>query len=168
MCSSLLYDISTKTHYSINGITGDSILYFNWEIGLHNTAKVSHQIVSSRSSPFTLQRRSRTRSNSWMIVLVHHHWRTSSWSWKCPIVCDRRTFQLYLTDPCLLLDEEKVVMQFGRINEDTFTCDYRYPLSAIQAFAIALSSFDSRLAREWCWALSLIIFAFPLITHWWE
>ncbi|CAF1170112.1 unnamed protein product [Adineta steineri] len=44
--------------------------------------------------------------------------------------------------------EEEVVMQFGRVNEDLFTCDYRYPLSAIQAFGIALSSFDSRIARE--------------------
>ncbi|CAF1068184.1 unnamed protein product [Adineta ricciae] len=44
--------------------------------------------------------------------------------------------------------EEEVVMQFGRVNEDIFTCDFRYPLTAIQAFGIALSSFDSRLARE--------------------
>ncbi|UJR15895.1 hypothetical protein I4U23_002819 [Adineta vaga] len=44
--------------------------------------------------------------------------------------------------------EEEIVMQFGRVDEDTFTCDYRHPLSAIQAFGIALSSFDSRLARE--------------------
>lgn len=45
-------------------------------------------------------------------------------------------------------EEEEVIMQFGRVDEDTFTCDYRYPLSAIQAFGIALSSFDSRLIRE--------------------
>lgn len=46
------------------------------------------------------------------------------------------------------LDEEDVVMQFGRVDTDTFTCDFRYPLSPIQAFGIALSSFESRLARE--------------------
>jgi hypothetical protein len=46
------------------------------------------------------------------------------------------------------IDEEEVVMQFGRINHDTFTCDFRYPLSTIQAFGIALSSFDSGLSRE--------------------
>jgi len=46
------------------------------------------------------------------------------------------------------LEHEEVVMQFGRVDEDTFTCDFRYPLSAIQAFGIALSSFDSRLVRE--------------------
>lgn len=48
----------------------------------------------------------------------------------------------------LNLDEEQVVMQFGRVDKETFTCDFRYPLSAIQAFAIALSSFDSRIVRE--------------------
>lgn len=45
-------------------------------------------------------------------------------------------------------DPEYVVMQFGRISEDVFTMDYRYPLCALQAFGIALSSFDSKLACE--------------------
>ncbi|XP_077298529.1 tub domain-containing protein ktub [Arctopsyche grandis] len=45
-------------------------------------------------------------------------------------------------------DSDYVVMQFGRISEDVFTMDYRYPLCALQAFAIALSSFDSKLACE--------------------
>ena len=39
-------------------------------------------------------------------------------------------------------------MQFGRIDEDVFTCDYIYPMCAIQAFGIALSSFDNKLACE--------------------
>nr|CAI5824796.1 unnamed protein product [Callosobruchus analis] len=45
-------------------------------------------------------------------------------------------------------DPDYVVMQFGRVAEDVFTMDYRYPLCALQAFAIALSSFDSKLACE--------------------
>ncbi|XP_065199555.1 protein king tubby-like isoform X1 [Planococcus citri] len=45
-------------------------------------------------------------------------------------------------------DTDYVVMQFGRISEDVFTMDYRYPLCALQAFAIALSSFDHKLACE--------------------
>lgn len=45
-------------------------------------------------------------------------------------------------------DPEYVVMQFGRVAEDVFTMDYRYPMCALQAFAIALSSFDSKLACE--------------------
>ena len=49
---------------------------------------------------------------------------------------------------CHCLDEAEIAMQFGRIDDDTFICDYRYPLSAIQAFGIALSSFDKRIARD--------------------
>ncbi|KAF7278168.1 tub domain-containing protein ktub [Rhynchophorus ferrugineus] len=45
-------------------------------------------------------------------------------------------------------DPEYVVMQFGRIADDAFTMDFRYPLCALQAFAIALSSFDGKLACE--------------------
>lgn len=41
-----------------------------------------------------------------------------------------------------------IVMQFGRVAEDEFTLDYNYPLCALQAFAIGLSSFDSKLACE--------------------
>ncbi|XP_018431980.1 PREDICTED: tubby-related protein 3 [Nanorana parkeri] len=45
-------------------------------------------------------------------------------------------------------DPEYIVMQFGRVAEDLFTLDYSYPLCALQAFAVALSSFDSKLACE--------------------
>lgn len=45
-------------------------------------------------------------------------------------------------------DVDYIVMQFGRVAEDVFTMDYRYPMCAMQAFAIALSSFDSKLACE--------------------
>lgn len=41
-----------------------------------------------------------------------------------------------------------IVMQFGRVAEDVFTLDFNYPLCAVQAFGIALSSFDSKLACE--------------------
>ncbi|XP_078663434.1 tubby-related protein 3-like isoform X4 [Branchiostoma floridae x Branchiostoma belcheri] len=45
-------------------------------------------------------------------------------------------------------DPEYIVMQFGRVAEDVFTCDYNYPLCAVQAFSVALSSFDGKLACE--------------------
>ncbi|XP_073477782.1 tubby-related protein 3 isoform X2 [Aquarana catesbeiana] len=45
-------------------------------------------------------------------------------------------------------DPEYIVMQFGRVAEDLFTLDFSYPLCALQAFAVALSSFDSKLACE--------------------
>ncbi|KAM3333983.1 hypothetical protein ACQJBY_028834 [Aegilops geniculata] len=46
------------------------------------------------------------------------------------------------------VDPEKVILQFGKVARDMFTMDYRYPLSAFQAFAICLSSFDTKLACE--------------------
>lgn len=45
-------------------------------------------------------------------------------------------------------DPDYIVMQFGRTSEDIFTMDFRYPLCALQAFAIALSSFDGKIACE--------------------
>ncbi|CAK8697118.1 unnamed protein product [Clavelina lepadiformis] len=45
-------------------------------------------------------------------------------------------------------DPEYIVMQFGKVENDVFTLDYNYPMNAVQAFAIALSSFDSKLACE--------------------
>ncbi|KAM9861257.1 tubby protein homolog [Aulostomus maculatus] len=45
-------------------------------------------------------------------------------------------------------DPDYIVMQFGRVAEDVFTMDFNYPMCALQAFAIALSSFDSKLACE--------------------
>ncbi|XP_057421981.1 tubby-like F-box protein 5 [Lotus japonicus] len=45
-------------------------------------------------------------------------------------------------------EQEKVILQFGKIGKDMFTMDYRYPLSAFQAFAICLSTFDTKPACE--------------------
>jgi len=48
-------------------------------------------------------------------------------------------------NPCAA---DYIVMQFGRVAEDVFTMDFRYPMCAVQAFAVALSSFDGKLACE--------------------
>ncbi|KAA8548522.1 hypothetical protein F0562_000211 [Nyssa sinensis] len=45
-------------------------------------------------------------------------------------------------------EHEKVIIQFGKVGKDVFTMDYRYPISAFQAFAICLSSFDTKIACE--------------------
>lgn len=39
-----------------------------------------------------------------------------------------------------------VILQFGRVDTNRFTMDYRYPLSAFQAFAICLASLDAKMA----------------------
>jgi len=45
-------------------------------------------------------------------------------------------------------DPDKVVLQFGRVGPNTFTCDFSYPLSPIQAFGICLSSLDNKFSVE--------------------
>ncbi|CAM8904105.1 unnamed protein product [Rhodiola kirilowii] len=45
-------------------------------------------------------------------------------------------------------EQERVILQFGKIGKDIFTMDYSYPLSAFQAFAICLTSFDNKPACE--------------------
>lgn len=67
-------------------------------------------------------------------------------------VASVKNFQLVATvDPSLNVpaaEQEKVILQFGKIGKDIFTMDYCYPLSAFQAFAISLSSFDTKPACE--------------------
>uniref|UniRef100_A0A673C457 Si:dkey-220f10.4 n=1 Tax=Sphaeramia orbicularis TaxID=375764 RepID=A0A673C457_9TELE len=45
-------------------------------------------------------------------------------------------------------NDDYIVMQFGRVAEDVFSMDYTFPMCALQAFAITLSSFDGKLACE--------------------
>lgn len=45
-------------------------------------------------------------------------------------------------------EHENVILQFGKVGKDLFTMDYQYPISAFQAFAICLSSFDTKIACE--------------------
>lgn len=61
-------------------------------------------------------------------------------------------------------EHEKVILQFGKVGKDVYTMDYSYPLSAFQAFAICLSSFDTKIACEWCESGTILI---PFIhIHW--
>ena len=46
------------------------------------------------------------------------------------------------------LDPDYIVLQFGRTGDDVFIMDYQYPMTAVQAFAVVLSSFDAKLACE--------------------
>ena len=42
-------------------------------------------------------------------------------------------------DDGFINDLTLLVPQFGRVAEDIFTMDYRYPMCAVQAFGVALS-----------------------------
>ena len=45
-------------------------------------------------------------------------------------------------------NEQEQIMQFGRTGNNDFYLDVQWPLSLFQAFAIALSSFDSKLGCD--------------------
>lgn len=59
---------------------------------------------------------------------------------------------------------DTVLMQFGRVGKDSFNMDYQYPLCALQAFGIALSSFDYKIACEWCANLNLTPTLAPILA----
>jgi hypothetical protein len=57
-------------------------------------------------------------------------------------VASVKNFQL-----CDKNDQEHIMLQFGRIQgRHSFTMDYQHPLTAVQAFAIAISSLQSKIS----------------------
>ncbi|KAJ1438177.1 Tub family-domain-containing protein [Ochromonadaceae sp. CCMP2298] len=54
-----------------------------------------------------------------------------------------KNFQLVDPD-----EQNAVVLQFGRVGKDEFTMDLQWPISPFQAFALTLSSFDSKIACD--------------------
>ncbi|KAL8507574.1 hypothetical protein ACS0TY_018203 [Phlomoides rotata] len=63
-------------------------------------------------------------------------------------VASVKNFQIVAARPDGKGDEETVLLQFGKVGDDTFTMDYRHPLSPFLAFAICLTSFGTKLACE--------------------
>jgi tubby-related protein 1 len=57
-------------------------------------------------------------------------------------VASVKNFQL-----CDRTDQDYIMLQFGRIQgRHSFTMDFQYPLTAVQAFAIAISSLQSKIS----------------------
>ncbi|XP_078446841.1 tubby-like F-box protein 6 [Wolffia australiana] len=50
--------------------------------------------------------------------------------------------------PIIEPGEDDIVLQFGRVGKDLFTMDFRHPISALQAFAICLSNFETKISCE--------------------
>lgn len=57
-------------------------------------------------------------------------------------VASVKNFQL-----CERTDHDRIMLQFGRIGgRHSFTMDFQHPLSAVQAFSIAISSLQSKIS----------------------
>jgi len=92
-------------------------------------------IKQYRSSNLELQSKSPVWSNDTQSYFLNFHGRVTQASVK--------NFQLiHKTNP------DHTILQFGKVGEDVFTLDFGYPMCALQAFGIALSSIDGKLACE--------------------
>jgi tubby and related proteins len=57
-------------------------------------------------------------------------------------VASVKNFQL-----CDRNDQDNIMLQFGRIQgRHSFTMDFQHPLTAVQAFSIAISSLQSKIS----------------------
>ncbi|MCH96661.1 tubby-like F-box protein 5-like, partial [Trifolium medium] len=65
-----------------------------------------------------------------------------------------RNFQLVAdVDPShnvSLAEQERVILNFGKVGKDIFVMEYSYPLSAFQAFSICLTSFICNMYKSKC------------------
>eukprot|EP01136_Pigoraptor_vietnamica_P026223 Opistho-1_new@81047 len=138
-----------------------AITYGTNVMGLKGPRKMSVIIPGMKSDGRRVQVRptsesdtliERARRHHMKDILVLHNkapvWNDSTQSYVLNFygrvtVASVKNFQIVHDD-----DPDYIVMQFGRISDEVFTCDYMYPMSAIQAFSIALSSFDGKLACE--------------------
>ena len=60
-----------------------------------------------------------------------------------------KNFQLVVTAPTSGLPVERgaVSMQFGRVGKNEFHLDFQWPFTGLQAFGMALSAFDHKMAH---------------------
>jgi hypothetical protein len=60
-------------------------------------------------------------------------------------VVERSVKNFQLVDPAR---DNYIRMQFGRFTKEIFTCDYTYPLCALQAFGIGISSLETKMGVD--------------------
>lgn len=102
--------------------------------------KLNSPVISSAYKTHKDDRKSKYLHTKIFKIIIYR------WSLDLQItmLCEAYTVLIYFS-----FTADYIVMQFGRVSEDVFTMDYGYPMCALQAFAIALSSLDSKLACEW-------------------
>ena len=71
---------------------------------------------------------------------------------------------LYRRMQFLFVSGNYTVVQFGCVSDDMFTLDCQHPMCAVQAFGIALSSFDFKLVCKRC---HYSIAHFHTLSTWW-
>jgi tubby and related proteins len=126
---------SSTSHYFA------SVPFFGSKSGLLNSS-ASH-LATENENKMVLKNKSPRWHEQLQCWCLNFHGRVT--------VASVKNFQLVASDAndsTNQADNDDVILQFGKIGKDLFTMDYRYPISAFQAFAICLSSFDTKISCE--------------------
>ncbi|XP_031497721.1 tubby-like F-box protein 3 isoform X2 [Nymphaea colorata] len=135
----------TQTEFLLNGLDSFSSYPFFRSKSIHSESSFSGPL-SSRNSAKDGMLSLKNKAPRW-------HEQLQCWCLNFRgrvTVASVKNFQLVasLENTQVTHEHDKVLLQFGKVAKDSFTMDYRYPLSAFQAFAICLSSFDTKIACE--------------------
>ncbi|KAI9080249.1 hypothetical protein K1719_037643 [Acacia pycnantha] len=124
---------------------------------LHSRIDTSPSIPFFRSKSTRLENLPLSSQNKGMLVLQNKspRWHEQLQCWCLNFngrvtVASVKNFQLVASPRSGVSEQaqENVILQFGKVGKDLFTMDYQYPISAFEAFAICLSSFDTKIACE--------------------
>ena len=133
----------TQTEFpSINSTSFASVPFFGSKSGRLDSSGA--QLTTQNESKVALKNKSPRWHEQLQCWCLNFHGRV--------MVASVKNFQLVASNESAPTpsnqEEDDVILQFGKIGKDLFTMDYRYPISAFQAFAICLSSFDTKIGCE--------------------
>ena len=132
----------TQTYLPLTSIDSSPALPFFRLNSNSSNKSLSGSVSNHADAPLILRNKAPRWHEQLQCWCLNFHGRAS--------VASVKTFQLVASPENGVVgpEHEKVILQFGKVGKDVFTMDYRYPLSAFQAFAICLSSFNTKIACE--------------------
>ncbi|CAM8988336.1 unnamed protein product [Rhodiola kirilowii] len=137
----------TQTEFSLRHLNQSPSTIF----GCSKSSNISTSLDNSKDEALVLMSKSPRWHGQLQCWCLNFHGRVT--------IASVKNFQLVAIQPYQptypptvvpLTDEyqERTFVQFGKIGKDLFTMDYRFPISAFQAFAVCLSSFASNISCE--------------------
>ncbi|KAG7018644.1 Tubby-like F-box protein 6 [Cucurbita argyrosperma subsp. argyrosperma] len=131
-----------QTEFSLSRIDFLPSLRFSWSKSNHMDDQPSGSSTDQEDRVLVLRNKAARWHEQLQCWCLNFHGRVT--------IASVKNFQLVASPENGLAgpEHEKIILQFGKVGKDIFTMDYRYPISAFQAFAICLSSFDTKIACE--------------------
>ncbi|XP_051127800.1 tubby-like F-box protein 3 [Andrographis paniculata] len=132
----------TPTHFPITTVDSYPSIPFLRSKSNYLNKSPSRNLTDQVDTPLVLQNKAPRWHEQLQCWCLNFHGRVTAASVK--------NFQLVASpeNGLSVPEHDRVVLQFGKVGKDEFTMDYGYPISAFQAFAICLSSFDTKIACE--------------------